>query len=34
MPYADVNGTRLFYEVKGSGPAVVFLHGWTLRARC
>jgi len=32
MPYADVNGTKLYYEVKGEGPAVAFLHGWTLDA--
>jgi len=25
--FAEVNGTRLFYEVRGAGPAVVFLHG-------
>lgn len=30
MPYANVNDTRLYYEVKGEGPAVTFLHGWTL----
>jgi pimeloyl-ACP methyl ester carboxylesterase len=30
MPFVDVNGTRLYYELKGAGPVVVFLHGWTL----
>ena len=30
MPFADVNGTRLYYELKGAGPVVAFLHGWTL----
>jgi pimeloyl-ACP methyl ester carboxylesterase len=30
MPYAEVNGTKLYYELKGKGPVVVFLHGWTL----
>lgn len=25
--FAEVNGTRLFYEAMGSGPAVVLLHG-------
>jgi pimeloyl-ACP methyl ester carboxylesterase len=27
MPYANVNGARLYYEQHGSGPDVVFLHG-------
>ena len=26
--YAPVNGTRLYYEVSGSGPALVFLHAF------
>ena len=27
MPFASVNGTEIYYEVHGSGPAVVFAHG-------
>src|SRR3990172_7975300 len=27
MPYAQVNGARLYYEQHGSGPDVVFVHG-------
>ena len=28
MPYADVNGQRLYYEdTGGTGPAIVFSHG-------
>ncbi len=27
MPYAPINGTELFYESHGSGPAIVFAHG-------
>ena len=27
MPTAQVNGTALYYEVHGNGPAVVFAHG-------
>ena len=27
MPFATINGTRLFYESHGSGPAMVFAHG-------
>ncbi|MBI1312065.1 alpha/beta fold hydrolase [bacterium] len=27
MPYADLNGLRLYYEVSGAGPPVVFAHG-------
>lgn len=27
MPYAEVNGIRLFHEVAGEGEPVVFLHG-------
>src|SRR5690349_14993808 len=30
---ADVNGTRLFYEIAGAGPALVLLHGFSLDAR-
>jgi pimeloyl-ACP methyl ester carboxylesterase len=26
--YADVNGTRLYYEIAGSGQPIVFVHGW------
>jgi len=27
MPFAPVNGIQLYYEVHGSGPAVLFAHG-------
>ena len=27
MPYADVNGIRMYYESHGDGPALVFAHG-------
>ncbi|HWQ27818.1 MAG TPA: alpha/beta fold hydrolase [Dehalococcoidia bacterium] len=27
MPFAEVNGVRLYYEVHGDGPALVFAHG-------
>jgi pimeloyl-ACP methyl ester carboxylesterase len=27
MPYANVNGARLYFEQRGSGPDLVFLHG-------
>lgn len=30
---ADVNGTRLYYEVRGAGRALLFLHGFTLDRR-
>jgi pimeloyl-ACP methyl ester carboxylesterase len=31
MPYADVNGQRLYYEdTGGSGPAIIFSHGFPL----
>ena len=30
---ADVNGTRLYYERAGSGPAVILLHGGNLDSR-
>ena len=33
MPYADVNGGRLWYEERGSGEAVVFLHAGLLDSR-
>ncbi len=26
--FAPVNGTRLYYEVAGSGPALLFLHAF------
>jgi len=31
--FADVNGTRLYYEMAGSGPALVLIHGHTLDTR-
>jgi pimeloyl-ACP methyl ester carboxylesterase len=31
--FAPVAGTRLFYEVKGTGPAVVLIHGGQLDSR-
>jgi pimeloyl-ACP methyl ester carboxylesterase len=30
--YADVNGTRIYYEAAGSGSAVVLIHGWALNS--
>lgn len=30
MTYANVNGTRLYYEVIGSGDPLILLHGFTL----
>ncbi|HZQ35777.1 MAG TPA: alpha/beta hydrolase [Dehalococcoidia bacterium] len=27
MPFAEVDGARLFYEITGSGPPLVFVHG-------
>lgn len=27
MPYAEINGTTMFYESHGEGPALVFAHG-------
>jgi 3-oxoadipate enol-lactonase len=31
--FAEVNGTRLYYESTGSGEALVFVHGFTLDRR-
>lgn len=31
--FADVNGTRLWYEVAGSGLPLVLIHGFTLDTR-
>jgi pimeloyl-ACP methyl ester carboxylesterase len=31
--FADVNGTRLYYEARGDGPVLLFLHGFTLDHR-
>jgi pimeloyl-ACP methyl ester carboxylesterase len=30
---AEVNGTRLHYDARGTGPALLFLHGFTLDRR-
>jgi len=27
MPYASVDGTRIYYEAEGTGPALVLVHG-------
>lgn len=34
MPYARVNGADLYYEEHGSGPPVVFHHGYTSSHEC
>src|SRR4051812_9443671 len=31
--FAEVNGTRLYYDVAGAGPPLVLVHGFTLDAR-
>jgi 3-oxoadipate enol-lactonase len=31
--YAEVNGTRLYYQVEGSGHPLVLIHGWPMSAR-
>jgi pimeloyl-ACP methyl ester carboxylesterase len=31
--FAEVNGTRLYYEARGTGPALLFVHGFTLDHR-
>jgi pimeloyl-ACP methyl ester carboxylesterase len=31
--FADVNGTRLHYETRGAGAAILFVHGFTLDRR-
>ncbi|MCI0575581.1 MAG: alpha/beta fold hydrolase, partial [Chloroflexi bacterium] len=33
MDFAEVNGTRLYYEVAGAGPPLVLIHGYTLDTR-
>ena len=31
--FADLSGTHLYYEVAGSGPPLVFIHGFGLDSR-
>lgn len=31
--FLDVDGARLYYEVEGQGPPLVFIHGWTHNVR-
>ncbi|SFW73790.1 alpha/beta fold hydrolase [Amycolatopsis australiensis] len=33
MPHLNVNGTRLHYEDAGTGPALLFVHGWGTSGR-
>src|SRR2546422_950507 len=33
MPYATINGFRMYYDEFGSGPPVVFVHGHTFDRR-
>ena len=32
--YAEVNGTRLYYEIAGTGEPLVLIHGWSFDSRC
>lgn len=32
--FAEVNDTKLYYEVAGSGDPIVFIHGWSFDTRC
>ena len=34
MPYLDSDGSRIYYEVYGKGPPLVFIHGYFLDIRC
>lgn len=34
MPYAEHDGHRIFYTVRGSGPVMVLLHGHLLSSAC
>lgn len=31
--YANINGTRIYYEVEGTGHPLVLIHGWPMSAR-
>lgn len=31
--YATINGARIYYEVEGTGHALVLIHGWPMSAR-
>ena len=31
--YADINGGHIYYEVEGTGQAIVLIHGWPMSAR-
>ncbi|MDN5725098.1 MAG: alpha/beta hydrolase [Propionibacteriales bacterium] len=33
MPTADVNGTEIYYEDEGRGPALLLVHGWGTSGR-
>jgi pimeloyl-ACP methyl ester carboxylesterase len=33
MPYLDRNGVKIYYEERGSGPAVLLSHGYSASAR-
>lgn len=32
--FAEVNGTKLYYEIAGSGEPIVLIHGWSFDTRC
>ena len=32
--FAEVNGTKLYYEISGSGDPIVLIHGWSFDTRC
>ena len=32
--FAEVNGTKLYYEIAGTGEPLVLIHGWSFDSRC
>ncbi len=32
--FAEVNGTKLYYEITGTGEPLVLIHGWSFDSRC
>ena len=32
--FAEINGTKIYYEIAGTGEPLILIHGWSFDTRC